>query len=190
MPPQNPQIPASAASPLIPPLQQLQIVDQTGRPTAPFLSFLQRLWSHSNNAGSNSPRAARLTVASTVLTAAQILASFSSPPMLLPAPGTNSYYWVFGTSYALLYGGTPYLEPALNGVLYGGASGQPADGGDNSILTATASQVYTGASFSGSFFAASGFLNQPLIYGNGSANPTGGNGSLSVAVAYAVVSAP
>jgi hypothetical protein len=131
-----------------------------------------------------------VAVVTRVLTQAQILASFSSPPVLLPSPGTNSYYWVFGTSYALLYGGTPYMEPALNGVLYGSAAGQAADGGDNSILTATASQVYTGASFSGSFFAASGFLNQPLVYGNGSANPTGGNGSLAVSVAYAIVTLP
>jgi hypothetical protein len=127
----------------------------------------------------------------TEISSSQILNLATTPVQLVAAPSSGFYIAVVSVTYVLHYGSAPYVDGQA-GAYYGANTTYAADSGDAGTPTQTADWI-TGASG----FAVGGVadFSQPLSSIAGQAVDytinngayTGGNGSMTVIVAYLLI---
>lgn len=124
-------------------------------------------------------------IASKTLTAAQVLAIFTTPQTIIPAPGPGNMIDVLGIVQNYTYKGTPYVDGGGNMVLGFGGLGlwQFATLG---YWDQAASQLLTQVPITTGQQTLA-VSNLALTLSHTVANPTAGNGTISVTVAYTIV---
>jgi hypothetical protein len=125
------------------------------------------------------------------VTSAQLKALFTTPVQLLPAPGSGLAYEVIALTSHYRYGTTAYTVGSFGGVrliFNGGSTGNyywfvcAATG----FVDQTSDQFQQGfANSSGQ--AAAIQVNQPLLLAGDTANPTLGDGTLTLTVDYKII---
>ena len=126
------------------------------------------------------------------LTSSQLLALYATPIQILPAPGSNLMYVIQSVSVQYRYSSAAYtLNSATNLILGFGstpASYPVAEAALSGLVTATHS-VVTQAAFTNSNNASSDVINAALYATNDVANLSGGSGTVTLVISYAVVNA-
>jgi hypothetical protein len=131
------------------------------------------------------------------ITSAQILALNSSPITVIAAPGANKFIYVFGAVYRTHFGTTRYtVSDQTIGLYYPPAStGDIADsaGAGSGVGTALNSLVDSivfttnGSVPFGGGDGVSALANNSVVLSSQSADPTGGDGTMSLNVLYCVL---
>jgi hypothetical protein len=126
------------------------------------------------------------------LSSAQLLALFTSPVTIVPAPGAGKRISVLAVSYTYNFVTTGYnLTGDLGPRLYfGGPGGHQADTGTGTMFTLSSSLVNAanGATFTVSNGTAIADVeNQSLVITNDTGDMTAGDGTGSVTVLYATI---
>jgi hypothetical protein len=130
------------------------------------------------------------------ITSAQILALNSSPITVIAAPGANKFIYVFGAVYRTHFVTTRYtISDATIGLYYPPAStGDVADGAVNGVSNALANTVVDSIVFTtngsvpfGGGDGVSALVNNSVVLSSESADPTGGDGTMSLNVLYCVL---
>jgi hypothetical protein len=132
-----------------------------------------------------------IIVASFTFTSSQLLATYSAPITLVPAPGIGMTFGFVLTRYDVLPGTNPYI--ALDGgpqIWFGTAAGTAFDSYALGSLfeEATQQSVVQGTSaLSATIVARGGVENLPLVLASPSANMTNGNGIGTLTIAYTII---
>lgn len=131
------------------------------------------------------------------LTSAQLLALFSDPVTIIPAPGAGKMIQVVAAIYELIYGSTTYEgSDGTQGLYYEtGESQNAADNfgsQSNNLFQNTANAVASSFGLV-SVYDTAGIVptedveNQPVVLSSTSADMTTGNGTGAITVIYSVV---
>jgi Flp pilus assembly protein TadG len=134
-----------------------------------------------NNANTD-PRAAART--KTVLTSAQVLSLFTTPVVLVPAPGANYYIDVISVVVTLNYNSVAYAGANALQISYTNGAGAAA-------TTSNVSNAFLNAGVTAGFKTAgkdavTPVAGAPLVASVLTANPTAGNSTLLVDVVYRI----
>lgn len=132
---------------------------------------------------------ASLTIVTIPLARVELLATFSNPLVLVPAPGVGNTF-AFGWSiYDVLYGGTAYV--AGDGgpqIWYGTSVGTAFDSlALGPLFASTTNRVVQGATNLSTIRSRAAIENQPLVLASPSSNMTAGNGTGSLTIAYSII---
>lgn len=137
-----------------------------------------------------------LTESVVTLSAAQILATGSSPAVILPAAGTNKYYAIYslameftdnGTPYTIGGAGNPYffISPSATGNIFMQKAFMTTAG--NKAMHATHFEGGIDAGNSLNYQYNGSWINQPIRLRTwGDVNPTLGNGTLRFVIKYEI----
>ena len=136
------------------------------------------------------PPVGPIIVTSITLTSTQLLATYTAPITLVPAPGINMTLGFVLTRYDVLPGTNPYI--ALDGgpqIWFGTAAGTAFDSYVLGVLfgETTQSAVQGASNLSSNIVARGGIENLPLVLASPSINMTNGNGSATLTIAYCVI---
>jgi hypothetical protein len=135
-------------------------------------------------------------LASVNISSAEILALNTTSVEIIPAPGSGKAIFVLGVNYIYHHGSSSYtgLNNSSGTGLYYQETGQginPDIGISNSMVDTGGQhgidQFAMGQLSNMNWFALSHFDNKSVVFWNASADPTGGNGTATVNVVYAVV---
>lgn len=121
-----------------------------------------------------------------LITSAQLLACFTTPIMLIPAPGVGLGIDIISVALTYKFGGTAYTDGGGNIVVANGGNGylQQASLGwwDQAVDMVMG---FTPENFGKSI--ASQIRNVPITFSNTVANPTLGNGTCKWDILYRVI---
>lgn len=125
------------------------------------------------------------------LTSAQILALHTTPVQLIPQPGNRSVIIVNSVTARLVYGTTTYVGANDVEIRATDGSGvQVAEALPATFLNSVSSGYFTGVGFPSVIYTpvpgGSG-INGRIVAAVGTANPTLGNGTLTIVLNYLVV---
>lgn len=124
--------------------------------------------------------------ASVTLTSAQVLAIFTTPVTIVPAPGAGLAIVPVFVAYNYTFGGTAYTDGGGNLQLQIGTI--PAFGAFATVgFWDQAVSKITVQTTQRSVQNVSAWANKAMQVSQNTANPTGGNGTVTVTVAYMVV---
>lgn len=131
--------------------------------------------------------ASPVQVARVTLTSPQVLACFTTAVTIVPAPGAGLLLVPFSVTFNYTFVTTAYTDHGGNlqlrwGTGFGISSGLPTLG-FWTLATSQSAEPNIGPSP----HAVSALVNQPLIVQQDTANPTLGDGTLTVTVFYGVV---
>lgn len=122
------------------------------------------------------------------LTAAQIKACFTTPIVLVNAPGAGLINLPLALISSLAYGTTTYVDGGTFDLCYLNGDGVLCGTNLSSVLVHGASMEGICTAFKFTSAPPSAMVNQPLVISD-DPNPTTGDGSMNVTLLYAVVSA-
>jgi hypothetical protein len=128
-----------------------------------------------------------LNIARVTLLAADILALFTTPVMLIPAPGANLFVDVLKASWRLNFNTVGYNTTQALLLSYGNISPAAATAivTDANIVKDAATNIRSGV-FPTPVTAVGAPVNQPIYVGLAGTNPTTGNSTLDVWVYYVI----
>lgn len=130
------------------------------------------------------------SVASVTLSSAQVLAIFTTPITVVAAPGAGLMVLPTAALFNYTFVSTAYTDGGGSLFLYYGSNAGTAATSSmatSGFWTLTHSAATQSTIINHSNAAVTALANQPLVLQQNTANPTLGNGTLTVTVAYAVV---
>lgn len=125
--------------------------------------------------------------AQVTLSSAQLLALNTSPPVIVPAPGAGKAILVLNCWYSLTFGTAQYADASTLGLGYLGVGTPIIENSNAGVVIKSAASRVGYSAIAGSTSATAAVANQAVVMIS-AANPTTGDGTAIVAVAYVVVS--
>lgn len=124
--------------------------------------------------------------ATVTLTSAQVLAIFTTPVTIVPAPGSGLALVPVAWLSNYTYGGTAYTDGGGNFQLQAGTSVLGSFATAAGFWTASASEMKLLSNFTPNL-TVTNWANKAVTVQQSTGNPTLGNGTVTVTVAYMVV---
>lgn len=119
------------------------------------------------------------------VTSAEILALFTTPKILVPAPGANHFVRVIAITEKVVFNSAAYSVTTSKIKYDGGAGGHSFM--SNIAVAQTDNQIYNLLPSTSSQFASSDVLNKAVVIQADASNPTGGNSSLKIFISYQIL---
>lgn len=130
---------------------------------------------------------AGVQVATVTLTSTQVLAIFTTAVTVVPAPGSGLALVPLNAFFNYHYGGTAYTDGGGNLALFGNGTGNYTSFATAGFWDQSASKVKAIPSLTATSSIGLPAIESALTVQQTAANPTLGNGTVTVTVAYIVV---
>lgn len=118
------------------------------------------------------------------ISAAQILASHSNPPVIIPAPGSGRYIQLINGAAAYNYVGTSYTNFNSTGLIEGDTNFIISQNFNISAVSNNYSPSLTSTSIASQ---QTSYVNKPVKFYTQGADPTDGDGTIQISYLYSVL---